>query len=173
MIACIVGACLIPLWVLPNSWGTLTAGAFLIQFMVQGAWGVIPVHLQELSPPQFRSAFPGICYQLGNMISAPAAQITSTVSEHDRVMINGEMRPNYAKTQAGMMGVIFILQAIWVCAGKEQLGSRFELARAAGDAEGKALEEKQRGLEGGDKESVELQEATQAPVQKDGVKEVM
>ncbi|TGZ79082.1 MFS general substrate transporter [Ascodesmis nigricans] len=149
VLACIVGACLIPLWVLPTSWGTLTAGAFLLQFMVQGAWGVVPVHLQELSPPQFRSAFPGICYQLGNMISAPAAQITSTVSEKDTVWIDGEERPNYGKTQAGMMSVIFILLAIWVASGREQLGSRFELARAAGDAEGMVEEGKAGEVEEG------------------------
>ena len=45
MVASVLGACMIPLWVLPSSWGTLTAGAFLIQFMVQGAWGVVPIHL--------------------------------------------------------------------------------------------------------------------------------
>ena len=46
-----LGACMIPLWVLPSSWGALTAGAFLLQFMVQGAWGVVPIHLNV--PPHF------------------------------------------------------------------------------------------------------------------------
>lgn len=133
MIASILGACLIPLWVLPTSWGTLTAGAFLIQFMVQGAWGVVPIHLQELSPPQFRSSFPGICYQLGNMLAAPAAQVTSKVSEGRKKMIDGAERPDYAYTQAVMMSVIFLVLTIWVGAGKEKLGSRFEMAKAAGD----------------------------------------
>jgi len=64
MVATFCGACLIPMWILPSKWGTLTAGAFLIQFMIQGAWGVVPIHLQELSPPQFRSSFPGIAYQV-------------------------------------------------------------------------------------------------------------
>lgn len=71
MVATFCGACLIPMWVLPSNWGTLTAGAFLIQFMVQGAWGVVPIHLQELSPPQFRSSFPGIAYQVSRRDSSP------------------------------------------------------------------------------------------------------
>ncbi|KAF8536871.1 MFS general substrate transporter [Trichophaea hybrida] len=134
MTACFFGACLIPLWVLPTSWGTLTAGALLIQFMVQGAWGVVPIHLNELSPPQFRSSFPGICYQLGNMISAPAAQITSTISENLSIVVDGQERPNYAITQAAMMSVIFVLLLVWTACGNEQRGSHFELAKAAGDA---------------------------------------
>jgi len=93
---------------------------------------VVPIHLQELSPPAFRSSFPGICYQLGNMISAPAAQISSTISESSHIWVNGEERPNYATTQAGMMSVIFGLLMIWVALGTEQKGSRFELVKAAG-----------------------------------------
>ncbi|KAI5805792.1 major facilitator superfamily domain-containing protein [Geopyxis carbonaria] len=159
IVACVFGACLIPLWVLPTSWGTLTAGAFLIQFMVQGAWGVVPIHLQELSPPQFRSSFPGICYQLGNMISAPAAQITSAISESLHIYVDGEQRPDYGTTQAAMMSVIFVLLAIWVACGTEQRGSHFELAPAAG-ADG-GVGEKARVLEEAEEEkgaAVEMDE---------------
>ena len=53
----------------------LAAGGFFIQFFVQGAWGVIPVHLNELSPDDVRGTFPGFTYQLGNLISAGSAQI--------------------------------------------------------------------------------------------------
>jgi len=90
--------------------------------------------VQELSPPQFRSSFPGICYQLGNMISAPAAQLTATISENLIIVVDGEERPNYATTQAAMMSVIFVLLLIWTACGNEQRGSHFELAKAAGDA---------------------------------------
>jgi SHS family lactate transporter-like MFS transporter len=62
----IVGA-FIPLWILPNSFGGLSAGAFCLQFGVQGAWGVIPIQLAEMSPPGFRATFPGVTYQLGNV----------------------------------------------------------------------------------------------------------
>lgn len=169
IIACVCGACLIPLWVLPSSWGTLTAGAFLLQFMVQGAWGVVPVHLQELAPPAFRSSFPGICYQLGNMISAPAAQIDAALAEGNPTMVNGKMVPSYGMTQAGMMSIIFVFLAIWAAVGNEQLGSRFELAAAAGDNEASQKEGLEKAVESGEsvsnlgkENSVEMVEKTQS-----------
>lgn len=58
-VSALISACLIPAWILPNSFGGLAASGFLLQFHVQGAWGVIPIHLNELSPPAFRSTFPG------------------------------------------------------------------------------------------------------------------
>ena len=57
----------IPLWIIPGSFSALSAGAFFIQFGVQGAWGVIPIQLAEVSPPAFRATFPGVAYQLGNV----------------------------------------------------------------------------------------------------------
>jgi MFS transporter, SHS family, lactate transporter len=57
----------IPLWILPSSFKGLAAGAFCVQFGVQGAWGVIPIQLAEMSPPGFRATFPGVAYQLGNV----------------------------------------------------------------------------------------------------------
>jgi hypothetical protein len=57
----------IPLWILPSSFSGLAAGAFWVQFGVQGAWGVIPIQLAEMSPPGFRATFPGVAYQLGNV----------------------------------------------------------------------------------------------------------
>lgn len=147
MVATFCGAALIPLWVLPSNWGTLTAGAFLIQFMVQGAWGVVPIHLQELAPPQFRSSFPGIAYQLGNMVSAPAAQISSAISEGLIIHVNGKEAPDYGTTQAAMMTVIFVLLCIWVGFGYEQRGSHFELAAVAG-ADNLNHENKLRAVEG-------------------------
>ncbi|KAJ7128205.1 major facilitator superfamily domain-containing protein, partial [Mycena crocata] len=76
--------------------GALTAGAFLLQFCVQGAWGVVPTHLSELSPPQFRATFPGITYQISNLISSPAAQILSTTAELRLIFHEGKLRPDYA-----------------------------------------------------------------------------
>jgi SHS family lactate transporter-like MFS transporter len=63
---CLVGA-FIPLWILPSGFGKLAAGAFCVQFGVQGAWGVVPIFLAEMSPPAFRATFPGVAYQLGNV----------------------------------------------------------------------------------------------------------
>jgi MFS transporter, SHS family, lactate transporter len=58
---------MIPLWVIPNSWGAIAGGTFLIQAAVNGAWGVMPILLNEYAPPQFRGVFPGTVYQLGKL----------------------------------------------------------------------------------------------------------
>ena len=60
---------MIPLWVLQPA-VLLAAGAFALQFMVQGAWGMVPAHLNELSPPSRAGTFPGLAYQLGNLLAA-------------------------------------------------------------------------------------------------------
>ena len=60
-----LGILLIPAWILSPTLPLLIAGGFFMQFMVQGAWGVVPVHLNELSPPAWRGTFPGVVYQLG------------------------------------------------------------------------------------------------------------
>ena len=75
MIAAVLGVCAIPLWAFSPSFVLLGVGAFAMQFMVQGAWGVIPAHLNELSPADTRGTFPGFTYQIGNLISAGAAQM--------------------------------------------------------------------------------------------------
>ena len=59
IVAALISACMIPAWILPNTERSLSASGFFMQFFVQGAWGVIPIHLNELSPPAFRSFFPG------------------------------------------------------------------------------------------------------------------
>jgi SHS family lactate transporter-like MFS transporter len=61
---------MMPLWAWSHSVASLAAGGFLLQFMVQGAWGVIPAHLNELSPGPVRAVFPGLAYQLGNLFSS-------------------------------------------------------------------------------------------------------
>ena len=66
---------LVPLWAFSQTLGLLAAGAFLLQFMVQGAWGVVPAHLNELSPERVRGTFPGFTYQLGNLLASGTATI--------------------------------------------------------------------------------------------------
>lgn len=61
---------MIPLWAWSHSAVLLAVGGFAMQFMVQGAWGVIPVHLNEMSPPAVRAIFPGLAYQLGNVLAS-------------------------------------------------------------------------------------------------------
>ncbi|KAH9480892.1 Carboxylic acid transporter protein-like protein [Psilocybe cubensis] len=95
----LIGA-FIPLWILPSTFSALSAGAFCIQFGVQGAWGVIPIQLAEMSPPAFRATFPGVAYQLGNMVSSASAQIEATGGDNLRTTIikNGTPTdvPDYA-----------------------------------------------------------------------------
>jgi SHS family lactate transporter-like MFS transporter len=70
----------IPLWAFSNNVVLLSIGAFLIQFFVQGAWGVIPVHLNELSPDSVRGTFPGFTYQLGNFFASKNGTIQTTMA---------------------------------------------------------------------------------------------
>jgi SHS family lactate transporter-like MFS transporter len=70
VIAALLSIPVIPLWAFSHSVPMLALGGFLMQFMVQGAWGVIPAHLNELSPPAVRGTFPGFAYQLGNFFSS-------------------------------------------------------------------------------------------------------
>ena len=68
VMAALLSIPMIPLWVYSRTLPMLALGGFLMQFMVQGAWGVIPAHLNELSPAAVRGTFPGFAYQLGNLL---------------------------------------------------------------------------------------------------------
>jgi MFS transporter, SHS family, lactate transporter len=72
---------IIPLWAYSHTVPLLALGGFLMQFMVQGAWGVIPAHLNELSPPEVRGTFPGFAYQLGNLLSSWNIRIQTKTAE--------------------------------------------------------------------------------------------
>ena len=73
---------LIPLWVFAPTAALTAVGAFAIQFMVQGAWGVVPAHLNELSPGVLRGFFPGLAYQTGVLVAAGAPTIEALMSRH-------------------------------------------------------------------------------------------
>jgi SHS family lactate transporter-like MFS transporter len=118
----ICGMLLIPLWILAPSTLLLIVGGFLMQFMVQGAWGVVPVHLNELSPGEFRGTFPGLAYQLGNFAAAYAAQQQAYLAERFRTE-NGE--PNYALTMAVVEGVVFLAIIVLAAIGREERGKEF------------------------------------------------
>ena len=122
ILAALGGMLLIPLWIFAPTTASLLLGGFLIQFMVQGAWGVVPVHLNELSPPAFRGTFPGLAYQMGNFAAAYAAQQQAWLAEHFRLP-NGE--PNYALTMALVEAVVFLLIIILAALGREERGKEF------------------------------------------------
>ena len=81
VIAALLAIPVIPLWAYSRSVPMLAVGGFLMQFMVQGAWGVIPAHLNELSPPAVRGTFPGFAYQLGNLLSSKNAVLQAKLVE--------------------------------------------------------------------------------------------
>src|SRR2546421_3629843 len=122
ILSAIGGMLLIPLWIFAPSTALLIIGGFSIQFMVQGAWGVVPVHLNELSPPDFRGTFPGLAYQLGNFAAAYAAQQQAWLAEKFRLP-NGE--PNYALTMALIQLVVFLAVILLAAVGREKRGIEF------------------------------------------------
>jgi MFS transporter, SHS family, lactate transporter len=73
---------MIPLWAWSHTAVMLAAGGFLMQFMVQGAWGIIPVHLNELSPGPVRAILPGFAYQLGNLLSSRNGPFQQAYADH-------------------------------------------------------------------------------------------
>ena len=81
VIAALLSIPIIPLWAYSKTVPLLALGGFLMQFMVQGAWGVIPAHLNELSPAAVRGTLPGFAYQLGNFIASRNAVIQAKVAE--------------------------------------------------------------------------------------------
>ncbi|KAI9430537.1 MFS general substrate transporter [Lactarius indigo] len=125
----------VPLWILPSSFSGLSAGAFCVQFGVQGAWGVIPIQLAEMSPPGFRATFPGVAYQLGNMISSASAQIEAVGGEHLKktVVRNGKVEevPDYATVQGIFLGAIATFVIVITIIGPENHGSNFEQQKPA------------------------------------------
>ncbi len=111
------GLCLavIPLWAFGGSVVTLALGAFLMQMGVQGAWGIIPVHLNELSPDAARGLMPGLAYQLGILIAAPTNSIEYAL--RDRV--------GYQWALAGFEIVTVIVLALTLVRGPERHGKSF------------------------------------------------
>jgi len=80
--ATLLAALLTPLWILAPNLSLIALGAFLIQFMVQGAWGVIPAHINELSPASLRGFFPGFAYQLGVLCASSVGYVEAVLGEH-------------------------------------------------------------------------------------------
>ena len=114
--ACIVTASLLSLLALPWwAFGTtpvlIGLGAFIMQFFVQGAWGVIPAHLNELSPASIRGTFPGLVYQLGNFIASGNATFQAS--------IGARLGQNYSWALAGVAGAAAVAIAVLVGFGRE------------------------------------------------------
>jgi MFS transporter, SHS family, lactate transporter len=120
--AAAIGLVLIPAWIFSPTLGMLIAGGFAMQFMVQGAWGVVPVHLNEISPAQLRGTFPGFVYQLGNLCAAPIAVLEAKLAESFPTAAGGA---GYAKSLAIVTGVVFLALITLAAVGKEKRGIEF------------------------------------------------
>src|ERR1700747_2710564 len=116
------GIVLIPLWVFSPGFTLLVIGGFAMQFMVQGAWGIVPVHLNELSPSAVRGTFPGFAYQLGNLFAANTAVVEAQLANHFR---DASGHPDYAKALALFAFVIFLILLLLAAIGPEKRGKEF------------------------------------------------
>ncbi len=116
MIAALLCAvALVPLWAYAPSLTLLVIGAFLIQFMVQGAWGIIPAHLSELSPDSVRGFLPGFAYQCGVLLAGSVGYVEAILAQ----------RMSYANAMALTAFVVFTFAAVVVALGREKRGIHF------------------------------------------------
>ena len=113
--ALLAAVIIIPLWAFAPSIGLLVAGAFLMQFMVQGAWGVIPAHLSELSPDGVRGFLPGFGYQCGVLIAGSVVYIEAIFGS----------RTSYSIAMASTAATVLILAAVATAFSPERRATRF------------------------------------------------
>ena len=115
LIAMVCALAVVPFWIAGASPISIVAGVFLMQFFVQGAWGVIPAHINELSPNHLRGFFPGFAYQLGVMFAASIPYVESALGE----------RYTYTQSMGGLVTLVFILAFIVTATGPEAKGVSF------------------------------------------------
>jgi SHS family lactate transporter-like MFS transporter len=116
VIAALLTLPVIPIWAFGASTLVVAVGAFLMQFLVQGAWGIIPAHLNELSPPAVRATFPGLAYQLGNLLASRNQVIQAQIAEK-------HYQNSYAPVLAWTVVVVSTLVIVVTLAGREAKGA--------------------------------------------------
>jgi len=120
VIAALLSLPILKLWAFSNEPWMLGLGAFWLQVMVQGAWGVVPVHLNELSPDAVRATMPGLTYQIGNALGAAVPWLLTMLAEHNN--------KQYGLTMATFIAVVAVLLAIVTALGPEAKGQKFGAA---------------------------------------------
>jgi SHS family lactate transporter-like MFS transporter len=113
--AFVLAIVLIPIWAYAPNQAVLITGALLMQFMVQGAWGVIPAHLAELSPDSVRAVLPGFAYQCAGVIAGSVVFIEASYAQ----------RTSYATAMALTAVSVFIMAAIMAYVGRERHRAEF------------------------------------------------
>jgi SHS family lactate transporter-like MFS transporter len=116
-IAALIALPVLPLWAFSSTPFLLAVGAFLMQISVQGAWGVIPVHLNEISPEAIRATFPGLVYQLGNLFASVNGPLQSKIAE-----AHGN---NYGTIMAIVIGIVATVIAVLILFSRERHGVDF------------------------------------------------
>lgn len=114
VIAAFLALPVLPLWAFSTGSFNIGLGAFLMQFMVQGAWGVVPTYLNELVPANARAVLPGFVYQIGNLLASVNATLQARIAE-----ANGG---NYGLAMALVAGTVAILICVFVAFGRETRG---------------------------------------------------
>jgi SHS family lactate transporter-like MFS transporter len=117
IIACLLALPIIPLFAFSSTPLLLGIGGFLMQVAVQGAWGLVPVHLNELSPGAVRAMFPGFAYQLGNLLMSRNGVFQAQIAES-----HGD---NYGLSLAIFGGVTAVIIVIWTAVGPERKHADF------------------------------------------------
>jgi len=117
----VLGLPIVPLFAYSHSAAMLCLGAFLMQVVVQGAWGVIPAHLTELSPDAIRGFYPGVTYQLGNLLAA----FNLPIQEHLAAS------HGYPFALAATIVPVLIAVAVLTLIGKDATGLEFGTDRSA------------------------------------------
>jgi SHS family lactate transporter-like MFS transporter len=115
VVALLCAIAMIPIWAFAPSTLVLVAGAFLMQFMVQGAWGVIPAHLAELSPNSVRGFLPGFAYQCGVLLASSVGYIEAVFAQ----------KASYPTAMALTAFTVFVGAAVATAFGREQRGASF------------------------------------------------
>ena len=115
VLALVLAIIVIPLWAFSPLLVWLVIGAFLMQFMVQGAWGVIPAHITELSPDNVRGFLPGFAYQCGVLIASSVAYLEAVLAT----------RMSYARSMAIVAVTVFSAAAIIAWLGRERHAIEF------------------------------------------------
>jgi SHS family lactate transporter-like MFS transporter len=124
--AALIALPVLPLWAFSSGPLALAAGAFLMQISVQGAWGVIPVHLNEISPDEIRATFPGLVYQLGNLLASVNLYMQTRIA-----VANGD---NYSVALALVAGITAVVIASLIIFSRERRG--IDMLQSAKEAVG-------------------------------------
>ncbi|SMF98590.1 MFS transporter [Burkholderia singularis] len=125
-IAALIALPVLPLWAFSSGPLLLAAGAFLMQISVQGAWGVIPVHLNEISPDEIRATFPGFVYQFGNLLASGNATMQAQFAvDHGN---------NYGLALAAVAGTVAVVIAVLILFSRERRGIDMTQAATAAPA---------------------------------------